>query len=169
MDVIHSALFQTLLTFSLAVVALLGAYATNCIVKASAKLKEQTAQISDEHQRQLVENALADVERLAGVTVNAMEQTTAAALRESVKDGKVDRAELLALGKIAFRDIKAKICPEAQAAITQNLGSFDEYLKNLIESKVLEVKTSPGIGIIGGDAIMYETAVAAGDESGNSQ
>lgn len=84
------------------------------------------------------------MENLARVTVGAIEQTTAKALREAVKDGKTDREELLTLSTKAFEEIKGKVGPEAQKVITQNLGSFDEYLSNLIEVKVLELKAETG-------------------------
>ena len=112
------------------------------INKATAKVKAQTARINDAASRTLLVNALEDVNELAGVTITAIEQTTAAALRQAVKDGTADRTELLALGKQAFNDIKAKVTPEAQAAITENLGSFDTYLTNMIEAKVLQLKAA---------------------------
>ena len=65
---------------------------------------------------------------LATVSVGAMEQTTAKALRDAVKNGTASREELLALGKQVFDEVKAAIAPEAQQVITDNLGSFDKYL-----------------------------------------
>ena len=69
-----------------------------------------------------------------------MEQTTAKALREAVKNGTASREELLALGKQVFDEVKAAVGPEAQKVITENLGSFDKYLTNCIEEAVLRVK-----------------------------
>lgn len=142
MEAIQSMAVEVLTSLALGVISLLGAFGVYYITKAAAKIREQTAQISDEKRRTLLENALADVETLATVTVGAIEQTTASALREAVRDGSTDRAELLALGTQAFYDIKAKVGPAAQETITKNLGSFDDYLRNLIETKVLELKTS---------------------------
>ena len=90
----------------------------------------------------MLDNALADVASLATLSVNAMEQTTAKALREAVKSGTANREELLALGKQVFDDVKATIAPEAQKVITENLGSFDNYLTKCIEDAVLKVKQS---------------------------
>lgn len=144
MEAIQSMAVETLSGLALAIISLLGAYGIFFIQKAGAKLKEQTAQITDDKQRKLLEDALADVETLATVTVGAIEQTTASALREAVRDGDIDRKELLALGTKAFEDIKAKVGTSSQALITRNLGSFDDYLHNLIETKVLELKASTG-------------------------
>ena len=87
---------------------------------------------------------------IVGVTVGAIEQTTASALRTAVKDGKADRQELIDLGKKAFYEVKAAVTPTAQKMITDNLGSFDAYLTKLIEEKVRQVKQeSPYITLPG--------------------
>lgn len=144
MEAITAQLSDTLVSVALAVISLLGAYALYYIRQASGKLKEQTAQLKDNGLRQQLENALDDAEYLAGVTVGAIEQTTAKQLREAVKDGKVDKEELSALAAQAFAEIKGAISPAAQQVITENLGDFDAYLSNLIERKVLELKTAGG-------------------------
>ena len=90
-------------------IALAGAYAVYYIRLGAAKLKEQTAQIKDEAGRKVLEDALDDVVNLATVSVGAMEQTTAKALRDAVKSGKASREELLALGKQVFDEVKAAL------------------------------------------------------------
>nr|DAR93104.1 MAG TPA: hypothetical protein [Caudoviricetes sp.] len=142
MNIIQSAATEMLVNISLAVISLAGAYAVYYIRLGASKLKAQTAQISDESARKVLDNALADVASLATLSVNAMEQTTAKALREAVKSGTANREELLALGKQVFDDVKATIAPEAQKVITENLGSFDNYLTKCIEDAVLKVKQS---------------------------
>ena len=88
----------------------------------------------------MLDDAITDVTHLATLTVNAMEQTTAKALREAVKSGAASREELLALGKQVFDEVKSATAPEAQEVITRNLGSFDKYLTKCIENAVLKVK-----------------------------
>ena len=83
MDIIQSAAFEMLLNVALAVLALAGAYAVYYIRLGASKLKAQTAQIEDASTRKVL-----DVENLATLSVSAMEQTTAKALREAVKGGK---------------------------------------------------------------------------------
>ena len=158
MDLIINAASDALLNVVLAVIALAGAYGVYFIRLGAAKLKEQTAQIKDEAGRKVLEDALDDVVNLATVSVGAMEQTTAKALREAVKGGKASREELVALGKQVFDEVKASIAPEAQRVITKNLGSFDEYLTKCIEAAVLEIKqnepyiTLPESALIEGEA-----------------
>lgn len=140
MNVITTAASNALANIVLAVIALAGAYAVYYIRLAGAQVKAQTKQIEDKTARELLENALDDVVNLATISVNAMEQTTAQAVRDKVKEGKADREELLELGRKVFREVKAAIAPEAQRVITQNLGSFDDYLTKCIEDAVLKVK-----------------------------
>ena len=133
MELIQSAASDALVNVVLAVIALAGAYAVYYIRLGAAKLKEQAG-------RKVLEDALDDVVNLATVSVGAMEQTTAKALRDAVKSGKASREELLALGKQVFDEVKAAISPQAQKVITDNLGSFDKYLTAVIEDAVLKVK-----------------------------
>lgn len=142
MNIIQSAATEVLVNLSLAVISLAGAYAVYYIRLGASKLKAQTAQIEDESARKVLDNALADVENLATKSVGAMEQTTAKALRDAVKSGAANREDLLALGKQVFNEVKAAITPEAQKVITDNLGSFDDYLTKCIEDAVLKVKQS---------------------------
>ena len=140
MDIIQSAAFEMLVNVALAVLALAGAYAVYYIRLGASKLKAQTAQIEDASTRKVLDDALKDVENLATLSVSAMEQTTAKALRDAVKSGKAKPEELAALGKQVFDEVKAAISPQAQQVITDNLGSFDKYLTAVIEDAVLKVK-----------------------------
>ena len=131
----------------------------------AAKLKEQTAQIKDEAGRKVLEDALDDVVNLATVSVGAMEQTTAKALRDAVKSGKAKPEELAALGKQVFDEVKAAISPQAQQVITDNLGSFDKYLTAVIEDAVLKVKQAdPYITLSGELAEGVELPAAGGTQ-----
>lgn len=131
---------ETLQSLALAAVSLLGAYGMYYIQKAAARLKEQTRLLECEEQRALVEAALADAEKLATITVAAIEQTTAGTLRKLISEGKADRADLVKLGKAAALDVKKKLAPTAREVIEKQMGSFDEYINNLIEAKVLALK-----------------------------
>lgn len=142
MNIIQSAATEVLVNLALAVISLAGAYTVYYIRLGASKLKAQTAQIEDESARKVLDNALADVENLATKSVGAMEQTTAKALRDAVKSGAANREDLFALGKQVFNEVKAAIAPEAQKVITDNLGSFDDYLTKCIEDAVLKVKQS---------------------------
>jgi predicted aldo/keto reductase-like oxidoreductase len=113
-------------------------------------VKAQTAQIEDQQARQLLDDALDDVLNLVSVGVGAMEQTTAKALRQAVKDGKADREELLALGKQVLEEVKAAVAPETQEIITKHLGNFEDYVMKCIEDAVLKVKQADPMALAEG-------------------
>ena len=162
MDLIINAASDALLNVVLAVIALAGAYGVYFIRLGAAKL---TAQIKDEAGRKVLEDALDDVVNLATVSVGAMEQTTAKALRDAVKSGKAKPEELAALGKQVFDEVKAAISPQAQQVITDNLGSFDKYLTAVIEDAVLKVKQAdPYITLSGELAEGVELPAAGGTQ-----
>lgn len=153
MEIIASAASTALVNIVLAVIGLAGAYAVYYIRLAAEKAKAQTKRIEDTAARELLENALDDVVNLATVSVNAMEQTAAQAVRDKVREGKADREELLELGRKVFREVKAAIAPEAQRVITENLGSFDDYLTKCIEDAVLKVKRGDPYLTISGELL----------------
>lgn len=166
MELITSAASDALVNVALAVITLAGAYGVYYIRLGAAKLKEQTAQIKNEGGRKMLEDALDDVFNLATVSVGAMEQTTAKALRDAVKSGKADREELLALGKQVFDEVKAAVAPEAQQIITENLGSFDKYLTAVIEDAVLHIKNEDPYLTLPGE--LLDGATIGGAEAGVS-
>lgn len=167
MELITSAASDALVNVVLAIIALAGAYGVYYIRLGAAKLKEQTAQIKDEAGRKVLEDALDDVVNLATVSVGAMEQTTAKALRDAVKNGTASREELLALGKQVFDDVKKAISPEAQQVITDNLGSFDKYLTAVIEDAVLNIKNKDPYLTLSGE--LLDGVTIGGAEDGVSQ
>lgn len=167
MELITSAASDALVNVVLAIIALAGAYGVYYIQLGAAKLKEQTAQIKDEAGRKVLEDALDDVVNLATVSVGAMEQTAAKALRDAVKNGTASREELLALGKQVFDEVKAAITPEAQQVITDNLGSFDKYLTAVIEDAVLHIKNEDPYLTLSGE--LLDGVTIDGAEDGVSQ
>lgn len=162
MTAIVSVASTTLANIVLAVIALAGAYAVYYIRLAGAQVKAQTKRIEDTAAREQLENALDDVVNLATVSVNAMEQTTAQAIRDKVKEGKINREELLDLGRQVFREVKAAISSEAQRVITENLGSFDNYLTKCIEDAVLKVKRDDPYLTLSEELSEYAAGASAG-------
>lgn len=141
MDTLQEIFSQLAVDAILAGLALLAAIAINAVHKLANKAKLETAKIENEQQRNLLNAALDDVETLTTKTVTEIEQTTAKALREAVKQGTKDRAELLALSKMAFDEISDALQPEYKNMIEKNFGSFSKYLTKAIETKVFELKS----------------------------
>lgn len=143
METIQNAALEFAITLAIGGLGLLAAYASYGIKRATQTLKLQTEKIEQEGQRMLFLDALDDVAELTDKVVSSIEQTTAAGLRELVKDGKASRSELEALAFKAAEEIKKSLAPQAQRIITEHFGSFEKYLKDSIEAKVHEIKTKP--------------------------
>lgn len=140
MQLIETVLSEALISL----LSLLAAYGIYYLRKATMGVMAQTAQLKAEQLRSHLDNALLDLDNLLTATVGAIEQTTAKTLREAVKEGKADREQLEFLAGRAFKQIKDRLAPEAQRVISDNLGSFDDYLTKMIEVKVLELKALSG-------------------------
>lgn len=140
METMQQLFNQVVINFVMAALALLAAYAINALHKLTEKAKLETKRLKDEEQRKLLIDALEDIEILTTKTVTEIEQTTAQALREAVKSGVRDRAELEALSKKAFDEIANALKPESKALIEKHFGNFSKYLTKAIETKVFGVK-----------------------------
>ena len=123
-----------------ALLSLLAAYAAYGINKGVGWLNIKTQAIADERQRISLWTALEDVSELTHKTVSAIEQTTAKALREQVKDGFAHSEDLSALASQATLEIRASLSDEAAAIIRKHYGNVNAYISNCIETKVLELK-----------------------------
>lgn len=123
-----------------ALVSLLAAFAVRWINTLTAKAQVESAKIEDEHFRALADEAVSRVDDLATKTVTKIEQTTAKALREAVKDDKVDRAELEALGVAARDEIIDSLSDEYKTALKFAIGSVEDYVTKAVETKVYELK-----------------------------
>lgn len=139
---IQEAISSTVATVVCGLIGLFAAYATYGVRKLTAQIKMQTQKLESEEQRNLLYDALDDVNELTEKVVGSIEQTTAKGLRQLVADGKVDREELVCLSKVAAEEIRSAVKPEVRRVITENFGSFDRYLSACIETKVLELKST---------------------------
>ena len=133
---------QIILDVVLALVALALAYGLSAIKSSIAKAKVEALKITNEKERQLLIDALDDIDILTTKTVSRIEQTTAKSLRELVKDGKIERNELIGLSQDAFNEISKSLRPECKTLVEKHFGDFSKYLTNSIEEKVLELKSS---------------------------
>jgi len=125
----------------LSILGLMAAYATVYINRDGDKSKGlKTAQIKDQQQRDLIWMATSRLEEVAKITVSKIEQTVAGKLRQAVKDGKVNREELVALGKKAYDEVLKTVEPQVVKVLKDNLGDLKTYLESTIEAEVKRLK-----------------------------
>lgn len=134
-------LMDTIVTGVLSVAA---AYAAYYINQAAKKVKAEIDLKANENQKEIFNAAVDRVNKLAEITVAAIEQTTAGTLRQAVKEGKVDRQQLLDLGRDAVLQIKELLSEEYKNTIIEQCGDLDTYISNAVEAKVYELKQMQG-------------------------
>ena len=132
-DSILEVLMESLVTIVVALIGLAVAYGTHYIKKASQRLQEKS-------EMELVDNLIANVEHVVLVTVEAAEQRVAKDLRDAVKDGKVDRAELLAVADSVKEQVLATLSDESIELLKKTFGDIETLIENMIESAVHNLK-----------------------------
>lgn len=136
----NEAINQMLTSILIALISLAASYAVLYINKLKEKAMVETAKLKDEKHRQLVNDALDQLNRLAAKTITKIEQTAASEIRQAVKDGKTDKEKLKALAVKAYDEIYLTLKPEYRKLLEKELGSFSKYLEDTIEEKVFEIK-----------------------------
>ena len=132
-DSILEVLMESLVTIVVALIGLAVAYGTHYIKKASQRLQEKS-------EMELVDNLIANVEHVVLVTVESAEQRVAKDLRDAVKDGKVDRAELLAVADSVKEQVLATLSDESIELLKKTFGDIETLIENMIESAVHNLK-----------------------------
>jgi hypothetical protein len=100
-------------------------------------LKTLTQKASGEESRILFDTALKYLEQMTYVTVSSLEQLKAADLRRVG-----DKTGLYKLALDAYIQIKKKITPEYERVLTAYLNDLDSHIREMIESKLFEIKQS---------------------------
>lgn len=133
---------STLVDILTAVLTCAAAWAIYYINVGTQIAKEKAKAIKDDRQKALLDGAIDRVNDLAQKTVARTEQTTAGELRNAVKDGNIDRSELLALGKKVTDDVYSQLSKDAIDALQAEMGDVKKYVTDTVESEVLKLKTN---------------------------
>lgn len=131
---------QVLVNVLTALISLGGAYIVFYVNKLVAKVKVETEKLQDEKQQKLFEDALNRVNDLIQKTVAQIEQTSAKQMREAVKDGKVDKAELEALGTLAVNNVYNQLTTDTKVVLSAELTDVEAYIQSAVEAAVLNLK-----------------------------
>jgi hypothetical protein len=124
----------------IALIGLLCTYATVFINRLAVKAKVEAEVIEHADTRKMISDAIGRLKDLTLIVVGKIEETTAKKLREAVKDGKVDRQELVKLSHEAYKEIMATIDPITITLIETQIKDVETYIMGLIENAVRDVK-----------------------------
>ena len=137
---IQPAVIDFISGIGLALLGLMAAQSIAYINRAATKIKTETAQIKDRQQREMILHATSRLQEVAEKTVLKIEQTTASELRQAVKDGKIERQELLDLSEKAYKEIIQTVEPQVIDVLQESIGNVKLYLMNVIEAEVKNLK-----------------------------
>lgn len=129
-----------------AVISAAAAYAMLLIAKAKAKFQAEINKIQSDKNRMYLSAGLDELDRLATVTVRAMEQTVAKDLRAAIKKGgkgvNAKKEQLASLAVQSAGSVYEQLKPEYKAFLEANMSNLEGYIAALIESKVYDVKST---------------------------
>lgn len=115
----------------------------------SSKIAAEKAK-AQANEKNLLAAAFTSAETVLNATVNAVvgkiEQVTAGALREAVKNGTADRKELMALARTAYNEVIATVSPTVMAELEKVINDSEQYILDKIENSVRAVKLEKGVG-----------------------
>lgn len=124
----------------IALVGLACAWAVYYLNNAAKKIARDAQAATVRDATALFWDAVKRLNDVAEKTVAKFEQTIAAELRQAVKDGRADRAELLAVGRKAYEEVLATLGPAMVQVLEANLGDLRGYVEATVEAKVRELK-----------------------------
>ena len=104
------------------------------------KIKVQTAKIKNEDQKAIIDNTLDRLKDMVYTGVQATEVSFGKELRQSVKDGKIDKSELLNLKSVVQGEVLAGMDVKMQEVIELGVGDINVYISQLIEVALNDIK-----------------------------
>lgn len=153
----NEALRDLLTTTAVGLISIAATYVSVYFHKAKQKIKSEVEQLKKQEQRDVLREALDQLDVVAENVVRAIEQTKAKDLRKEVKAGTVSRKKLKNLSMCALAEISAQMTPEYLEAIESSILNADQYIGNVIESKLLDAKFLSGCDL-------ETTAYTSGDD-----
>lgn len=107
-------------------------------------MSEKIDGLKDEHTRLTFAEALNNLNMIVTTTVTALQQTLGDEIRKSIEnnDGVYTREDLLALKDKALVAVKSQLSDAAKKAIQSVYNDLDDFIADLIEAKVRELKES---------------------------
>lgn len=107
-------------------------------------MSEKIDGLKNEHARLTFAEALNNLNTIVTTTVTALQQTLGDEIRKSIEnnDGVYTREDLLALKDKALTAVKSQLSDAAKKAIQSVYNDLDDFISDLIEAKVRELKES---------------------------
>lgn len=105
--------------------------------------------IKGEQERQIAANALSRADHIAEKLVKKMQQTLVIGMKEASSDGKLTADEIKNIGYQTEEELRQLMNEDLRESLVATVKDVDLYMKNLIESKVFELKQNKKVEIEG--------------------
>ena len=120
--------------------AIVTAYASLLIARATQKIKLEIENLNDETQKKIFNDALDRVDSLLQTNIVAMENTVKKDMLASIADGKIEKAELKTLANNVKNNVLKQLGDDSLAALNNSLGDVNGYLEVKIEEILAQIK-----------------------------
>ena len=141
MDV-NSALNEILQTLVAGVISLAGILTTIYVNKAIELVKLKAQAVKDEQAKNILTNALNNVDELICTNIVAVENTLKPQILEAIKDGKIDKSELNNLSLVVKENVINQMGQQTNTIINEALSDVNSYLESRIEKILADLKNS---------------------------
>lgn len=115
-------------------------YAVIVLQRVKDKLMKQANAIENEEQRKLLTNSIEDMHRVLTSSIVRVDATLKPAILEGIKDGKLDKSELVGLSDIVMQDVVANLKNESLEIISNNVGDVQLYIQGELEKELAKLK-----------------------------
>ena len=120
--------------------AIVSAYMTLFVAKATQRAKVETEKLNDERQKAIVDATLDKVDELLKTNIIALENTVKKDMLELIADGKIEKEELKKLAENVKINVINQLGEGSIAILNETLGDVNGYLEVRIEEKLAEIK-----------------------------
>lgn len=139
-ELLENTIIQLLGVVVSGCIAVVSAYMSVLVAKATQRAKLEIAKIKDEQERQIISDALDRVDGLLKTNIIAMENTVKKDMLDAIADGKIDKSELKKLSINVKENVLNQMGDDALDILNKTLGDVEGYLAVRIEEILVEVK-----------------------------
>ena len=119
---------------------LIGALVSYYLVKASARIKEETKTIQNKATKELVDRTLDNLTNLINVNVTSASETIVKELKASTLDGTLTKED----GKLILNNVKDKVLTQlsdsGKKVLSTTISDLEGYIESAIETSLKEIK-----------------------------
>ena len=140
MELIQEALLSLLSAVVIGAIGLLTTYATSYFKQAMKKVKAQTEKLSDENQKQLVNDALDRTSTIVEKTIVAANETLVKEVTAATEDNKITKEDGERILASVKSDVLSQLSDDAKELLSTEIGDLELYIEKEVETTLAKLK-----------------------------